>query len=152
METKPTARGLKYEYEGEWVNNKKEGEGEFKLNDLFTYTGKFTNDKIWGEGHMYIPKTGVTMIGEYSPDQYNRGFVFNGSVNYKDGSTYVGILHNYQKTWRNDEKTTPDPIMLANQEYYDIRFGSKKDPISIGVDLEEYMNEINNNDNNGQIY
>ena len=57
-------RDAKCEYDGEWVCDKKDGHGVYKLPDGAEYEGAFKADLMHGEGKM-TAKDGRSYIGEW---------------------------------------------------------------------------------------
>ena len=66
------------EYIGEWKNNKKEGNGTMLFNNNDIYIGKWNNDKIEGEG-LY---------------QFNDGNIINGNFNNEEWLIQIEMMKN----------------------------------------------------------
>ena len=115
-----------YEYEGDFVENKKHGYGIEKYPDGTRYEGEFKNNKKNGKGK-YSNSGGESYEGEFKDDLFNgegvykwpsesreyKGHFKNGNMNgkginkFKDGSIYEGFYKNGLKhgsgkyTWPN---------------------------------------------------
>ena len=81
-------------YVGNWKNDLFDGEGEYYINNLIFYEGKFVKGKKCGEGKEYYiegPKLGEKKYdGSFSNDLYN-GY---GEYYYQDGECYKGFWNN----------------------------------------------------------
>jgi hypothetical protein len=76
-------------FDGYYINDKREGIGEFSLPGLGTIMGKFINGDLEGEGNATYAN-GFKYVGkfkDYSPDGY-------GKMTYPDGSIKEGIWEN----------------------------------------------------------
>jgi hypothetical protein len=59
-------------YEGEWLNDKKNGKGKLFYEDGDYYEGNFVNDKRHGEGKV-ISKGKIVCSGNFVEDKYQYG-------------------------------------------------------------------------------
>jgi len=92
-----------YIYEGEWKDNKKNGNGQL-LNNGIQYTGKFNNDIYDGYGCL-VCKNGDVLEGDFI-----KGVLYGmGHLNYNNGDIYVGNFEeslpngNGQMTYKNGD-------------------------------------------------
>ena len=118
-------------YEGQWKNGMKDGIGTLTTR-LQKYTGLWKNGAPSGEGKMDFFKTGVILKGIFrNITQRNDTILYiEGTAFYPDGSTYIGLFANYEKT--RGKTNPPGKNNLANNNAYDIRYGfDQSDPISI---------------------
>jgi len=127
------------EYIGEWLNNKRNGQGTFTFNDgnkyigqykdgqrngkgTFTfasgnkYTGQFKDGYFHGQG-TFAFVSGEKHVGEFREDNFNG----QGIHTYEDGSKYVG-------EFRDDKRNGQGTYTYTNGEKYVGYFkDSKKD-------------------------
>ena len=82
-------------YEGNWNDDKKDGEGLLKFKEGIIYKGSFKNDKLNGKGEMKWPNN-TYYVGEFS----NNLFDGNGYLKGSNGNTYKG---NFRKGVYNGE-------------------------------------------------
>ena len=73
------------EYEGNWSEDKKEGEGFLKFKEGITYKGSFKKDKLHGKGEMKWPNN-TYYLGEFS----NNLFHGNGYLKGSNENSYKG--------------------------------------------------------------
>ena len=79
----------KYSYDGDWVDDKKEGNGFEIYENGESYCGYFKNDKKNGRG-VYVFKNKNTYKGEWKNDKMNGKGVFKNS----DGIETEGLFEN----------------------------------------------------------
>jgi hypothetical protein len=77
------------QFEGNIINNKKEGLGTIIFPDGRKYVGEFKNDKYCGNG-IFTFENGEKYIGEFENDLYYG----NGTLNFANGSKYIGQFVN----------------------------------------------------------
>ena len=53
------------QYEGDWVNNKKEGNGKYILEDGEYYKGEWKNGSINGKGTLYYSNGNIQYEGDF---------------------------------------------------------------------------------------
>jgi hypothetical protein len=73
------------DYEGEWLNDKRSGQGILYFTDDVVYFGQFENDLINGQGTMTWPDGGK-YVGPFVDDWQNG----QGTFYYPDGTIYYG--------------------------------------------------------------
>ncbi|KAK8838725.1 hypothetical protein M9Y10_032764 [Tritrichomonas musculus] len=73
------------EYEGEWKDNRRNGEGVLQFSDGSKYIGHFLNHKRDGQGQ-YTDKEGNHYIGEWK----NNMIEGEGQMTYANGDIYMG--------------------------------------------------------------
>lgn len=78
-----------HEYIGDFVNNKKEGQGEL-ITDKVHYKGDFKNDKIQGYGSITFLKEGHKYEGQFDNNELNGKGIFY----WKNGDVYEGDVRN----------------------------------------------------------
>jgi hypothetical protein len=121
-----------YEYEGEFKNDIKHGNGLIKFNNGEIYEGQFTEDKITGVGK-YTWKNKHTYEGDFI-DAKMHG---KGTYKWPDGSEYFGDYVNNIKEgmgnfkWPNgriykgpfiDGKPKGKGILIEKESLYDVEF------------------------------
>ena len=79
-------------YEGEMINNKREGRGTFYFNDGDKYEGEWKNDFRHGKGIFYYNEG-----DRYEGDFKNNKKDGKGIYYYKNGDRYEGSYNNYKK-------------------------------------------------------
>ena len=72
-------------YEGNLINNKREGYGRFIHNDGTIYEGEFSGDKLNGKGKM-VWKNGDVYVGEFKDGE----LIGYGKMVWKNGGLYEG--------------------------------------------------------------
>ena len=77
-------------YEGDFINNKAEGNGKYIMKDGIYYIGQFKNYLRNGKGIMYYPNGKIMYEGDYVNDKKEG----NGKYILKDGSYYIGQFKN----------------------------------------------------------
>ena len=83
-------------YDGQWVNDKKSGNGILYQNDSMVYKGEWLNDTFNGFGELYFPNGELYYQGEWNNNEKNG----NGIQYYKNKNIqYQGIWLNGQKTY-----------------------------------------------------
>lgn len=80
-------------YSGQWVQNRKEGQGTYKFSDgKQSYQGEFKEDQANGRGKMVYPDD-----SEYNGQIKNWLKNGEGLLKYSNGDMYTG-------NWQNDKK------------------------------------------------
>lgn len=80
-------------YEGNWVEDKKEGEGFLTFKDKITYKGSFKNNKFNGEGEMKWPNN-IYYKGEFSNNLFHgKGFLKGNNDNTYTGNFSKGVYN-----------------------------------------------------------
>jgi len=83
-------------YDGQWVHDKKSGNGILYQNDSMVYKGEWLNDTFHGFGELYFPNGELYYQGEWNDNEKNG----NGIQYYKNQNIqYQGIWLNGQKTY-----------------------------------------------------
>ena len=80
-----SSKDNKFNYEGDWINDKFEGFGAL-FNQDEKYNGNFKEGKYDGEGNLY-KKNGDCYSGEFL-----RGNLLKGKINFNNGDCYEGNL------------------------------------------------------------
>lgn len=75
-----------FQYEGNWVDGKKEGIGKFLMKDGSYYYGEFNNGEIEGNGMRYFALNGSKYTGTFHKGELHG----KGIMKYKNGSVYDG--------------------------------------------------------------
>lgn len=101
-------------YEGNYVNEKKEGQGTYTIKDGDVYTGQFANGKFDGQG-TYTYKSGNVYTGQFAKGDING----QGTYSYKNGDVYVGQFtdgkfNGYGKRNNNSTNTVQQGIWKDN--------------------------------------
>jgi hypothetical protein len=124
-------------YDGEWKNDKKQGQGKFEnLTTGFVYDGEWDDNKMQGHGTMKF--YGFVYDGEWN-DNKMQG---HGIMKSADGSVYDGEWHNndkhghgiltladgsvYDGEWLNHAKNGKGKMTWANGSVYDGDWNNNK--------------------------
>jgi len=76
------------EYNGQWLNNKRHGQGSMTYYDGSVYTGNWFNNQRYGQGSMSFGN-GERYEGNWIYDK----MAGQGTYSYKNGSNYTGAFH-----------------------------------------------------------
>ncbi len=99
-------------YEGEFVNNKKQGKGTIQMSNGTTYEGEWDNDTMSGRGKIVFTKSFYrNYAGEFSNGQMHG----NGVMHMTNGDKYEG-------QWNNGEMHGTGALTFANGEKYEGEF------------------------------
>lgn len=132
-----TNQNANTKYKGQYVNGKKQGEGEFYTNE-FQFVGNFQNDLPVGPGKLIFYGKGIYK-GAFLGD-YDKG---KGTIMYENGDKYIGNWSNYMKTGRGK-------LILSNGNIYE---GDFKNDIFEGegaLFIKEDQKQIEGNWTNGK--
>ena len=77
-------------YEGEYINELREGFGNFLYNDGHYYEGQWKNDIPNGKGALYLKNENNILIKIYEGDFVNEEFEGKGKYICKNGDYYIG--------------------------------------------------------------
>jgi hypothetical protein len=120
-------------YEGEWRNDKMDGEGCFMKSNVGSYSGSFSVGMRDGYG-VYEYTNGDRYEGEWTADlMHGEGFVFKVSQYTYSGAFVEGKRHgygvitfpsgdHYQGRWRNDLQSGRGKLTKAEGEVYEGQF------------------------------
>ena len=86
-------------YEGELINNIKEGHGNLTFNNGEFYIGYFKNNKFNRKGVLFYDKNKIKYEGDFLNDKYN-GF---GTLFYKNREFYIGQFKDGKKDGKGTE-------------------------------------------------
>lgn len=78
------------QYNGDFINGKREGDGTYIFSDETKYKGKFVNNKFRGYGEMKWPHLQIKYIGEFSDGLFNN----HGKLIGNNGEQYEGNFKN----------------------------------------------------------
>lgn len=95
------------EYQGDWFNNQRHGQGVETWSDGRVYSGDFTQDQKEGYGELTLPD-GTTYSGSFKKGAFD-GF---GSLNKSKAYQYTG-------NFINGMRQGPGKMLYANGDYYD---------------------------------
>lgn len=98
------------EYQGDWLNNQRHGQGVETWSDGRVYSGDFTQDQKEGYGELTLPD-GTTYSGSFKKGVFD-GF---GSLNKSKAYQYTG-------NFINGMRQGLGKIIYANGDYYDGQF------------------------------
>jgi hypothetical protein len=94
-------------YNGQWKDNKRDGEGTMVFANGDKYDGKWKDDKMNGEG-IGIYKSGGEYNGDWKDDKRHG----RGKYTYKNGVEYNG-------EWKDDKMNGECTIVFANHDRYE---------------------------------
>ena len=94
-------------YEGDFSNDKFEGNGRYNYEDGEYYIGQFLNGLRNGKGTLYYGNGHIKYEGDFSNDKFEG----NGRYNYEDGEYYIG-------QFLNGKKHGKGKYYLENGKYY----------------------------------
>jgi len=117
-------------YEGDWVNDKREGKGKMTYgSDGFIYEGDWVNDKREGRGKMTNSKNDYIYEGEFKNGNFNgygkyisKQSAYEGEWlnNKRNGYGTIkdknGVVM-YQGEWKDDKHKSGDKILLYKDIY-----------------------------------
>ena len=109
-------------YEGELINNIKEGNGKFIYNDGEFYIGQFKNNKFNGKGVIFYDKNKIKYEGDFLNDKYN-GL---GTLFYKNGEFYIGQFKDGKKNGKGTEYYKDKKIKYKGEFSNDLYNGNGK--------------------------
>ena len=75
-----------WSYEGEMVNDKKEGNGRLVFKNGNFYVGQFKKNKYNGKGIFYYKRNAIKYMGDFVDNHYEG----NGIIFYENGESYEG--------------------------------------------------------------
>ena len=90
-------------YEGDWINDKAEGNGKYIFEDGEYYIGHWKNGLRDGKGTLYYPNSKIAYKGDFLNNNYD-GI---GQFIYTDDSYYIG-------QWKNNFKHGKGTIYNKN--------------------------------------
>ena len=102
-------------YDGEFLDNMRNGHGVYTLADGARYDGEFRNDEMTGHGVFTIPDLGTRYEGEFRDGFYSG----HGVLTYANGDRYDG-------EWRDDMENGHGLFTYANGDRYDGEFRDGK--------------------------
>jgi len=94
-------------YEGEWIENNKDGLGKKSFTDKSVYMGSWKNNMKEGQG-VYIWQDNTKYVGHWKEDKYH-GF---GLKSWSDGDQYEG-------GWKEDKKHGKGQYKWSNGDKYE---------------------------------
>ena len=109
-------------YEGELINNIKEGNGKFIYNNGEFYVGQFKNNKFNGKGVLFYDKTKIKYEGDFFNDKYNG----SGKLFYKNGEFYIGQFKEGKKNGKGTEYYKDKKIKYKGEFSNDLYDGNGK--------------------------
>ena len=107
-------------YEGDFRNDKREGQGRFTRNDGTVIQGEFFNDSPHGQGTMVNPKDGLVFEGLFRNGEFYKGKLTVGSRTY-EGEFKRNVFHGAGKF------TGSDGTVLEGVFHYGQYIGPIKD-------------------------
>lgn len=112
-------------YDGEWIDNKKNGFGIITYTNGNRYEGEWNYDKINGKGKMTY-NNGDIYEGDWENDKKNG----RGTITYGNGEIYEG-------EWKNDKRNGFGKMTYKNGEIYE---GAWKNDLINGIGKMIYTN------------
>ena len=123
-------------YEGETINNKKNGKGIFYFSDGGRYEGEWRDDMMNGYGILYYPDGGVAYKGYWALDKFHGYGILNNKqpkksedpIDWKNFDDCFDFWTTYEGDFRVDNKEGYGLMYFSNGEKYIGEF--KNDKIS----------------------
>lgn len=82
------------EYDGNWVNGIREGQGTILLANGIMYEGGFVNGRFHGRGKLTDPREGINIVAEYEGDYVNGARQGQGRMVKANGVCFIGEFQN----------------------------------------------------------
>ena len=98
-------------YEGEWKDDKRNGQGKYFWPSGNRYEGEFKDDKISGQGKLFLPD-GRRYEGEFKDEKMSG----QGKYFWPDGTRY-------EDEWKDDKKSGQGTMFASNGKIYKPIFG-----------------------------
>lgn len=117
-------------YEGEKVDNMRDGKGKFYYKEGSYYDGAWKNNNMHGFGKLYYPNHKLAYEGDWFIDQFHgHGKVYNDEPSPINGCFDYTNFDNIEEKWKFyegtlvcDSKEGFGKLVLSNNEYYEGNF------------------------------
>ena len=122
-------------YEGNFVNDKYEGQGKLIFNDKY-YIGNFIDGKIHGKGTLFSKNGNVIYEGDFEFGNYD-GY---GTLYEKNGEYYKGQFINNQKHGKGILYSNDNKVIYEGEFAFDTFEGNGKFYFDDGYYIGQFMN------------
>ena len=111
-----------WSYEGEMVNDKKEGKGKLVFKNGEFYIGKFKDNKFNGKGVYYYKKNKIKYMGNFVQNHYEG----EGTLYKRNGEYYIGHFKKGKKNGKGCEYSKNKTLKYEGDFIEDIYNGNGK--------------------------